>query len=68
MVNPIMLNEPARIVAEDVCFTAMEYAALVARVNADAQTTMTYGLILGAIAGSAGLYFGKRWYDNRRGK
>ena len=64
----IMLSDPARIVAEDVCFSAMEYAALVARVNADAQTTMTYGLIIGAMAGAAGLYFGKRWYDGRNKK
>ena len=63
----IMLNESARVVAEDVCFTAMEYVALVAQVNADAQTAITYGLIIGAIAGAAGLYFGL-WYNDRRKK
>ena len=67
MPNPIMLTEPARIVAEDICFTAMEYAALVAQVNADAQTAITYGLILGAVAGAAGLYLGL-WYNDRRKK
>ena len=67
MPNPIMLTEPARIVAEDICFTAMEYAALVAQVNADAQTAITYGLIIGAIVGAAGLYLGL-WYNDRRKK
>jgi len=60
----IMLSEPARIVAEDVCFTAMEYAAIVARVNADAQTTLWTGLIIGAVAGAIGLYLGL-WYNGR---
>ena len=67
MVNPITLSDSVRIVAEDVCFTAVEYAALVAQVNADAQTTLTYGLIIGAIAGAAGLYLGL-WYNDRRKK
>ena len=64
----IMLNETVQVAARDVCFTAIEYATMVARVNADAQTTMTYGLIIGAMAGAAGLYFGKRWYDGRHGE
>ena len=63
----IMLSEPAQIVAEDICFTAMEYAALVAQVNADAQSAITYGLIIGAVAGAAGLSLG-RWYNDRREK
>ena len=62
-----MLNETVRVVAEDICFTAMEYAALVARVNADAQTALTYGLFIGAIAGAVGLYFGL-WYNGHRKK
>ena len=68
MVNSlIMVNEPARIVAEDICFTALEYAALAAQVNADAQTTLTYGLIIGAIAGAIGLYLGL-WLNGRNKK
>ena len=63
----IMLSEPARIVAEDICFTAVEYAALVAQVNADAQTAITYGLMIGAVVGAAGLYLGL-WYNKRRGE
>ena len=65
MVNPIMLSEPAQIVAEDICFTAIEYAALVAQVNADAQTAITYGLMIGAVVGAASLYLGLRYYKRR---
>ena len=63
----IMLNETVQVAARDVCFSAMEYAALVAQVNADAQSAITYGLIIGAVAGVAGLSFGL-WYNDRRKK
>ena len=63
----IMLNETVQVAARDVCFTAIEYATMVARVNADAQSAITYGLIIGAVAGAAGLYLGL-WYNDRRKK
>ena len=67
MVNPITLSDSMQIVAEDICFTAIEWSATVARVNADAQTALTYGLVIGAIVGAAGLYFGL-WYNGHRKK
>jgi hypothetical protein len=63
MDNQIILSN----IAENVCFTASEWAALAAQINSDAHTALWTGLIIGAVAGAAGLYLGL-WYNGKNRK
>lgn len=63
----ILLNDAASIIAKDICYTTAEWAAIVSQVNADMQTALWTGLVIGAIAGAAGLYIGL-WYNGKKRK
>ena len=65
MVNPITLSEPVGLVATDICYTAAEWSAMVMQINSDTYTALWTGLIIGAVVGAAGLYFGI-WYGTHR--
>jgi hypothetical protein len=66
MANQIILNEPLQMAAANVTFTAAEWSAMVAQINSDVYTALWTGLIIGAVAGAAGLYLGMKFYGNQR--
>jgi Na+/H+ antiporter NhaD/arsenite permease-like protein len=53
-------------VAENVCYTAAEWSAMVAQINSDTYTALWTGLIIGAVVGAAGLYLGIRYNATHR--
>jgi hypothetical protein len=67
MANQIILNEPLQLAAANITFTAVEWSAMVAQINSDVYTALWTGLIIGAVAGAAGLYLGL-WYNGKSRK
>lgn len=61
----LFLDKPVDVAASNVTFTAAQWSAFVAQVNGDMWTALITGLLLGAIAGAGGLYFGM-WYRGRQ--
>jgi hypothetical protein len=62
MGSQIILNEPLKIIVENITITPAEWAAITTQINTDMQITLWVGLIIGAVVGAAGLYCGL-WYS-----
>ena len=63
MDNQIILSD----VAKEMCFTSAEWLSLTAQTNSDMYTALWTGMIIGAVVGAAGLYFGI-WYNGKNRK
>lgn len=65
--NWSLFDQPMRVAADNITFTASQWSAFVAGVNGGMWTALLTGLIIGAIAGAGGLYLGM-WYRGRQQK